>query len=124
MNNYNYQGFREINPNYENLNNQVFPNYIPNQSSSIPIINNNSNINNNNDNTSYAENILSLNKGKTLRVYMSFSDSIEWRDKVFEGILKAWGKDFLLLFDNNNNKYYMVWNIYINYIEFLEEIIF
>lgn len=123
MNNYNYQAFREYNPGYiPNINNQNYnnqqPSYISNQSSSIP------GVGDNDQNISYAENILSLNKEKKIRVYMSFSDSIEWRDKVFEGILKAWGRDFLLLYDENNNKWYMVWNIYIDYIEFLEEVIF
>ena len=36
---------------------------------------------------SYIENILRLNKGKKVRVYMTFTDSTEWRDKVFDGII-------------------------------------
>lgn len=118
MNNYNYQSFRQMEPNY--LNNQQ-PSYIPSQSSSAPGVGGNSYFE---QNTSYAENILSMNIGKKIRVYMSFSDSIEWRDKIFEGILEAWGRDFLLLSDKKNNKWYMVWNIYINYIEFTEEVSF
>ena len=122
MNNYNYQSFRQYQPNYQNqfdnnyTMNQNEPSYIPSQSSSPP------GVGPINENISYAEDILNKNKGKKLKVYMSFSDSIEWRDKVFEGILEAWGRDFLLLSDRKNNRWYMVWNIYINYIEFTEEV--
>lgn len=118
MNNYNYQSFRQLEPNY--LNNQQ-PSYIPSQSSSAPGVGGNSYFE---QNASYAENILSMNIGKKIKVYMSFGDSIEWRDKIFEGILETWGRDFLLLSDKKNNKWFMVWNIYINYIEFTEEVSF
>ena len=124
MNNYNYQSFRQYQPNYQNqfdnnyMSSQNEPSYIPSQSSSPP------GVGYVNENVSYAEDILNKNKGKKLKVYMSFSDSIEWRDKVFEGILEAWGRDFLLLSDRKNNRWYMVWNIYIDYIEFNEEVIF
>ena len=34
---------------------------------------------------SYIENILRNNIGKKVRAHVSFSDSIEWRDRVFVG---------------------------------------
>ena len=68
----------------------------------------------------FAEDILSKNKGKYLKAYMSFSDSKEWCDRIFEGILEGWGKDFILLYDKINNKRYMIWNLYIDYLEFNE----
>ena len=37
---------------------------------------------------SYIENILRVNKGKLINIYMTFPDSVEWRDKVFTGILE------------------------------------
>ena len=37
---------------------------------------------------SYIENILRLNKGKRVNVYMSYADSNEWRDKVYSGIIE------------------------------------
>ena len=70
----------------------------------------------------FAEDILNKNKGKYIKVYMSFTDSKEWCDRIFEGILEAWGRDFILLFDKTNNKRYMVWNLYIDFIEFFEPI--
>lgn len=68
----------------------------------------------------FAEDILSKNKGKYMKVYMSFSDSVEWCDRIFEGYLESWGRDFILLYDKKNNKRYMVWNLYIDFIEFNE----
>lgn len=73
-----------------------------------------------NNNILFAENILSKNKGKYLKVYMSFTDSKEWCDRIFEGYLESWGRDYILLFDKNNHKHYMVWNLYIDFIEFNE----
>ena len=35
---------------------------------------------------SYIENIIRNNIGKKVRVHASFSDSVEWRDRVFTGI--------------------------------------
>ena len=68
----------------------------------------------------FAEDILSKNKGKYMKVYMSFSDSKEWCDRIFEGYLEAWGRDFILLYDKRENKRYMVWKLYIDFIEFQE----
>ena len=68
----------------------------------------------------FAEDILNKNKGKYMKVYMSFTDSKEWCDRIFEGYLETWGRDFILLYDKNNNKRYMVWNLYIDFIEFNE----
>lgn len=125
MNNYNYQSYGEYNPNFKPnqnyMNNQNEPSYIPSQSSSPPGVGGNSYLD---GNVSYAENILNQNLGKKIKVYTSFSDSIEWRDRIFEGILEAWGRDFFLISDQKNNKWYMVWAIYIDYIEFNEEVEF
>ena len=100
MNNYRYD---TITPN----SNMMMPNYM----------------NENNENNSlFAENVLSKNKGKYVKVYMSFTDSKEWCDRIFEGYLEAWGRDFILLFDKKENRRYMVWNLYIDFIEFFEQV--
>lgn len=70
----------------------------------------------------FAEDILSKNKGKFIKIYMSFTDSKEWCDRIFEGYLETWGRDFILIFDKNNQKRYMVWNLYIDFIEFFEPV--
>ncbi len=115
MNNYSYNPYQ--NQSYQSgMNSNSYPNYIPSQSSSAPGVGGSA------QNNDYAEELLNKNLGKVLKVYMSFSDSIEWRDRIFEGTLEAWGRDFFLLNDKKNNKWYMVWTIYIDFIEFSEEV--
>ena len=71
---------------------------------------------------SYIENILRLNKGKYGKFYCSFPDSIEWKDKVFNGIVEQAGRDHLIISDPNTGKWYMILMIYLNYVEFEENI--
>lgn len=71
---------------------------------------------------SYIENILRLNKGKRATVYVSFSDSVEWRDKKFTGIIEQAGRDHLILSDPVNGKWYLILMIYLDYVEFDERI--
>jgi len=62
----------------------------------------------------YVDEYLKNNIGKTIEVHVSFSDSIEWRDSVFKGILESVGKDYIVV--NTDNKKYIIWSIYIDYI--------
>ena len=71
---------------------------------------------------SYIENILRNNAGKKVKVHASFSDSVEWRDRVFVGIIEHAGRDNLVLHDIDNNIYYLILMIYIDFFEFEEEI--
>ncbi len=71
---------------------------------------------------SYIENILRLNKGKTATVYMSFSDSINYRDKIFTGIIEQAGRDHIILSDPQTGKWYMLLMIYLDYVEFNSQI--
>ena len=71
---------------------------------------------------SYIENILRNNIGKKVRVHASFSDSIEWRDRVFVGITERAGRDNLIINDIDNGKYYLILMIYVDFVEFSEEI--
>ena len=71
---------------------------------------------------SYIENILRNNQGKKVRVHASFSDSVEWRDRVFVGIIEHAGRDNLVLNDIDNGKYYLILMIYLDFVEFDEEI--
>lgn len=72
----------------------------------------------------YAENLLELNVGKFATFYMSYSDSLEWRDKIFSGIIEAAGRDYALLFDQTTGRRYLLWTLYLNYVEFKEPIIY
>lgn len=71
---------------------------------------------------SYIENILRHNKGKKVKVYVSFPDSTEWRDKIFEGTIEQAGRDHLIIRDPKNDHWYLILMIYLNYVEFDERI--
>jgi len=71
---------------------------------------------------SYIENILRMNRGKVATVYMSFSDSAEWRDKTFTGIIEEAGLDHLILSDPKTGTWYLLKSIYLDYITFDERI--
>lgn len=71
---------------------------------------------------SYIENILRNNIGKKVRVHASFSDSIEWRDRVFVGIIEHAGRDNLIIYDDENNVNYLILMIYLNFVEFNDKI--
>lgn len=71
---------------------------------------------------SYIENILRNNIGKKVRVHASFSDSIEWRDRVFVGIIERAGRDNLIINDIDNGKHYLILMIYVDFVEFDEKI--
>ena len=73
---------------------------------------------------SYIENIIRNNIGKKVRVHASFSDSVEWRYRVFTGIIEHAGRDNLVLNDVENNKHYLILMIYVDFFEFDEEIIY
>ena len=71
---------------------------------------------------SYIENILRLNKGKRVNVYMSYADSNEWRDKIYSGIIEEAGRDHLIISDPVNGNWYLLRMIYLDYVEFMERI--
>ena len=71
---------------------------------------------------SYIENILRHNKGKRAKLYVSFPDSVEWRDKVFDGIIEQAGRDHIIVSDPQTGKWYLVLMIYLDYVEFDERI--
>ena len=73
---------------------------------------------------SYIENILRLNKGKKVKAYVSYPDSSAWQNKIYEGIIEEAGKDHLIIYDNANNLWYLIRIIYLNYVEFMEPIIY
>ena len=91
--------------NYENTNNQ---NFVPIED--VPM------------QQSYIENILRHNKGKRVKLYVSFPDSNEWRDKVFDGIVEQAGRDHIIISDPQTGKWYLVLMIYLDYVEFDERI--
>ena len=72
-----------------------------------------------NYNNHYVEGYLKNNLGKRIEAHVAFSDSIEWRDSVFNGILEDVGKDYLVIRNNQNS--YVIWSVYLNYIIILND---
>ena len=116
MNNPNYQYAmpypnQNFQPNQPNLDQNLYPNqntYQPGQISDFE--------------ESYIENILRLNKGKVGTFYMTYNDSLEYRDKVYRGIIQAAGKDHLVISDTRDGKRYILLLVYLDYVEFDEPI--
>ncbi len=71
---------------------------------------------------SYIENILRVNRGKKVSVYQSFGDSQEWKDRIFTGIIEQSGRDHIILSDPTTGNWYLLLMIYVNFIQFDEEI--
>lgn len=83
--------------------NAMFPNTIP-------------------DEQSYIENILRLNKGKKARFHVTVPGSVEWQDRVFEGIIEQSGKDHIIVSNPNTGEWYLVLMIYLDFVTFEEPI--
>lgn len=73
---------------------------------------------------SYIENILRLNVGKKAKVFCSFPDSTEWRDRIYDGIIEQAGKDHLVMSAPELGDWYLIPMIYVNWVEFEEPINF
>jgi len=71
---------------------------------------------------SLIENILRLNKGKLVKVYASYPDSTEWRDKIYTGVIEESGRDHLILSDPQSGNWWLIRMLYVNYVEFDEKI--
>ncbi|WP_078556224.1 spore coat protein GerQ [Bacillus alkalicellulosilyticus] len=69
---------------------------------------------------SYIENILRLNRGKVVTVYMTFENNVEWNARIFTGIIEEAGRDHIILQDTQSEKHYLLLMVYLDYIEFLE----
>lgn len=96
---------------------QQFPPYP------TPNANPNPNYPNNEDvEESYLENILRLNRGKLGTFYFTYTDSLENRDRVYQGIIEAAGKDHIIISSPKDGRRYILLSIYLTWVEFNEEI--
>lgn len=112
----------------QSYNSGMNPSYIPSQSTYPPYTNfvttqttpvNQGISSNPVQNPQYAESIFAKNRGKRVSAYFSYPDSVEWRDKVFTGVILDDGRDYLLLQDDQG-KTILLWLVYINYAIFEE----
>ncbi|MGN1294924.1 MAG: spore coat protein GerQ [Bacilli bacterium] len=59
--------------------------------------------------------------GKRVSIFCSFTDSAQWHDEVFTGLLEVIGDDFVVIKDTALNKSTLIMSVYINYIEITTE---
>ena len=71
---------------------------------------------------SYIENILRLNRGKRARFHITVPGSIEWQDRVFDGIIEQSGKDHIIVSNPNTGEWYLILMIYLDFVTFEEPI--
>lgn len=118
MNNY-YQNpmYPTNNPNYPKSNTSTTPTYDQTQ---VPnaMFNTGLSI----DEQSYIENILRLNRGKKARFHVTVPGSIEWQDRVFDGIIEQSGKDHIIVSNPNTGEWYLILMIYLDFVTFEEPI--
>lgn len=74
------------------------------------------------DEQSYIENILRLNRGKKARFHVTVPGSVEWQDRVFDGIIEQSGKDHIIVSNPNTGEWYLVLMIYLDFVTFEEPI--
>ena len=74
------------------------------------------------DEQSYIENILRLNRGKKARLHVTVPGSIEWQDRVFDGIIEQAGKDHVILSNPQTGEWYLILIIYLDFVTFEEPI--
>ena len=71
---------------------------------------------------SYIENIIRLNRGKKVKAYVSYPDSLDWKDSIYNGIIEQAGRDHLIISNPETGKWYLILMIYLNFVEFDEKI--
>lgn len=71
---------------------------------------------------SYIENILRLNRGKRVKVYMTYENNPNWPAKTYEGIIEEAGRDHIVVSDPSTGKWYLLLMVNLDYVEFDEPI--
>lgn len=71
---------------------------------------------------SYIENILRLNKGKQATVVMTYERNSALGTQYYTGIIEAAGRDHIVISDPKTGKRFLLLMIYLDYVEFPEEI--
>lgn len=74
------------------------------------------------DEQSYVENIIRLNKGKKAKFHVTVPGSIEWQDRVFDGIVEQAGKDHVIVSNPKTGEWYLILLIYVDFVTFEEPI--
>lgn len=69
---------------------------------------------------SYIENILRMNLGKMVTIYMTFEENQQWNAMTFRGRLEAAGRDHIIISDPETGKRYLLLMVNLDYIVFDE----
>lgn len=70
------------------------------------------------DTNDYLTKFMEGHIGQKVKVYCSFTDSAQWHDMVFEGLVWGAGDDNLIIYDQKRNLHTLIMAVYILYIEF------
>ena len=110
-----------MNDNYQNYS---YPNsmFNPNIGTQPPYTNFPNNQQQQLDQFPYAYNILNNNPNQIASFYMSYPDSVEWRDRVFTGKIVHSTREYTLLNNQDTGEWYVLPSIYLNYVIFNEEV--
>lgn len=112
------------------MNNEFYPNFYANNNIGSPLYYGKNETPNqttapttgNNLNEKYIEGILKKVEPIKATVYMTFPGSKDWTDRVFSGIIEASGRDHIILSHPENGTFTLLPNIYVDFIEFDEDI--
>jgi spore germination protein Q len=66
----------------------------------------------------YSEDLMQKNIGRVITVYLTFENNKQWNAKVVTGTLRAVGRDFIVVRDQQTGKDHMFLNINVDYIVF------
>lgn len=66
--------------------------------------------------------IFKKNTGKKVKIYATFEESNEWRDRMLSGIIEELSDYYLVISDPVSGNWYLIPTRYINYVEFEEKI--
>lgn len=69
----------------------------------------------------YIEDVLKNNKGKKISLSIIIPNDKQ-QEKIFNGIIEKSGKDFLIISNPEDGKFYLIPLMYLNYIKFDENI--
>ena len=67
--------------------------------------------------------LVSNNLGRMVNVHCSFTDSTKWHDKEFVGVLASAGDNYIIVYDKEVNRHYLIVGVYIDYIEFFDRVV-
>ena len=63
-----------------------------------------------------------MNRGKVLTAYATYTNSKEFNDKIFKGVIESVGKDHFIISDPKSGKRFILRYPSVNWIEFDDEI--